>query len=519
MQKNNCKLKTIFKKGLSFSIALALGAAATSLNLAKTAEATAPGVTSAKTVYLAGEKVEQISGATKLKVNGNEVTENPMSHIMATSDTELIFGDNETPTNWSNEVNVTVYDWDEINATGESIKIKDGTTDTDAKTAILKAIKTSNVSGAHGSEIEEKLNNGTIKVGGSALTDIDYDKHNGKEITLTSGEKDFTIATLEVTSDVKSVDLKSAPTKQVYINTNKTIDLTGLALTVTYAKGSPVDIEWTAETKDDFELKGKIINATGSTDADVKHGEALSNSIYDIKVTYDGKETTKTFDLALCSTQTSDSTTKAIVSVMADTKPTVDLLDIDKDSKDTLLADFSAEEPQVIFAKNVIAANYKYTVGQFDVKLYVGTAYKGEKVTVKHLASDDIETYIRTVDENGYVEVSVDSLSPFMVVLGVTEADKKAAEETEKKNEEADKDEDADKNEATKKDDVANAENTATVAPTNTESVKTADSKGTSKSVKTGDASVIAFSVFGFVALVSAAVLAFMKKNRKNLEK
>lgn len=57
MQKNNCKIKTIFKKGLSFSIALALGAAATSLNLAKTAEATLSG-TPSKTVYLAGEKVD-----------------------------------------------------------------------------------------------------------------------------------------------------------------------------------------------------------------------------------------------------------------------------------------------------------------------------------------------------------------------------------------------------------------------------------------------------------------------------
>ena len=50
MQKNNCKLKTILKKGLSFSIALALSVAATSLNLAKPAEATQPNVGSARTV-------------------------------------------------------------------------------------------------------------------------------------------------------------------------------------------------------------------------------------------------------------------------------------------------------------------------------------------------------------------------------------------------------------------------------------------------------------------------------------
>lgn len=109
MQKNNCKLKTIFKKGLSFSIALALGAAATSLNLAKTAKADAPDVSEARGVYLAGEKVESIEGATKLKVN-DEIITNPMDHLMTTGDKKLNFGDDTDETEWSKDVNVTVYD-------------------------------------------------------------------------------------------------------------------------------------------------------------------------------------------------------------------------------------------------------------------------------------------------------------------------------------------------------------------------------------------------------------------------
>ena len=48
---------------------------------------------------------------------------------------------------------------------------------------------------------------------------------------------------------------------------------------------------------------------------------------------------------------------------------------------------------------------------------------------------------------------------------------------------------------------------------------KEAAAKSASKSVKTGDASIVAFSVFGFIAFVSAAILVFMKKNRKDFEK
>lgn len=138
MQKNNCKLKTIFKKGLSFSIALALGAAATSLNLAKTAKADTPDVSDARKVYLAGEKVESIKGATKLKVNDKEISTDPMSYLMTTSDKKLKFGDatDENETKWSDDVNVTVYDWANIYK-GTTVKAAHGAAHDTARDAIV----------------------------------------------------------------------------------------------------------------------------------------------------------------------------------------------------------------------------------------------------------------------------------------------------------------------------------------------------------------------------------------------
>ena len=125
------------------------------------------------------------------------------------------------------------------------------------------------------------------------------------------------------------------------------------------------------------------------------------------------------------------------------------------------------------------------------VALNVGKNYAGQTVTVKHLSNDEIETFVDKVDSDGIVTVSVSSLSPFMVALGATEEEQSAAAETEQKNAE-------EKAEAAKKEAAA---------------------KSASKSVKTGDASIVAFSVFGFIAFVSAAILVFMKKNRKDFEK
>lgn len=486
MQKNNCKLKTIFKKGLSFSIALALGAAATSLNLAKTAKADAPDVSAAREVYLAGEKVESIEGATKLKVNDEEITPNPMDHLMTTGDKKLNFGDDtdenetETETEWSKDVNVTVYDWAKIYK-GTTVKVAHGT----ATNAMFTAENINFGGGVDGNSaaVREILNKGELHVDGieGAVTKIDYTAHNGKKASVKVGNVDCPLGTLEVSRNVKAVSLAKEPTENCYIEGEK-INLSGLALNVTYEDDGKATVEWTEETKDAFTFSSN----------DVEQDKEISQTINDITVTYEGVTATEKFTLYFCKTLSKEAGNIAKINGVFDKLDVVDAIALSEnnDNYKKLKDDFSDENAQVIFAYDIIA-NYDASIGKMKVALNVGKNYAGQTVTVKHLSNDEIETFVDKVDSDGIVTVSVSSLSPFMVALGATEEDKSAAAETEQKNAE-------EKAEAAKKEAAA---------------------KSASKSVKTGDASIVAFSVFGFIAFVSAAILVFMKKNRKDFEK
>lgn len=484
MQKNNCKLKTIFKKGLSFSIALALGAAATSLNLAKTAKADAPDVSAARVVYLAGEKVESIEGATKLKVNDEKITPNPMDHLMTTGDKKLNFGDdtdeNETETEWSKDVNVTVYDWANIYK-GTTVKVAHGT----ATNAMFTAENINFGGGVDGNSaaVREILNKGELHVDGieGAVTKIDYTAHNGKKASVKVGNVDCPLGTLEVSRNVKAVSLAKEPTENCYIEGEK-INLSGLALNVTYEDDGKATVEWTEETKDAFTFSSN----------DVEQDKEISQTINDITVTYEGVTATEKFTLYFCKTLSKEAGNIAKINGVFDKLDVVDAIALSEnnDNYKKLKDDFSDENAQVIFAYDIIA-NYDASIGKMKVALNVGKNYAGQTVTVKHLSNDEIETFVDKVDSDGIVTVSVSSLSPFMVALGATEEDKSAAAETEQKNAE-------EKAEAAKKEAAA---------------------KSASKSIKTGDASIVAFSVFGFIAFVSAAILVFMKKNRKDFEK
>lgn len=486
MQKNNCKLKTIFKKGLSFSIALALGAAATSLNLAKTAKADAPDVSAARVVYLAGEKVESIEGATKLKVNDEKITPNPMDHLMTTGDKKLNFGDDtdenetETETEWSKDVNVTVYDWANIYK-GTTVKVAHGT----ATNAMFTAENINFGGGVDGNSaaVREILNKGELHVDGieGAVTKIDYTAHNGKKASVKVGNVDCPLGTLEVSRNVKAVSLAKEPTENCYIEGEK-INLSGLALNVTYEDDGKATVEWTEETKDAFTFSSN----------DVEQDKEISQTINDITVTYEGVTATEKFTLYFCKTLSKEAGNIAKINGVFDKLDVVDAIALSEnnDNYKKLKDDFSDENAQVIFAYDIIA-NYDASIGKMKVALNVGKNYAGQTVTVKHLSNDEIETFVDKVDSDGIVTVSVSSLSPFMVALGATEEDKSAAAETEQKNAE-------EKAEAAKKEAAA---------------------KSASKSVKTGDASIVAFSVFGFIAFVSAAILVFMKKNRKDFEK
>lgn len=484
MQKNNCKLKTIFKKGLSFSIALALGAAATSLNLAKTAEA-AVDTLGARTVYLAGENAEFDTsgwsnkpsyystgdGENWLSVNEPVKLNSDMTKLEIASDDS---GSDKT------DYTFKVYDWAKIYK-GTTVKVAHGT----ATNAMFTAENINFGGGVDGNSaaVREILNKGELHVDGieGAVTKIDYTAHNGKKASVKVDNVDCPLGTLEVSRNVKAVSLAKEPTENCYIEGEK-INLSGLALNVTYEDDGKATVEWTEETKDAFTFSSN----------DVEQDKEISQTINDITVTYEGVTATEKFTLYFCKTLSKEAGNIAKINGVFDKLDVVDAIALSEnnDNYKKLKDDFSDENAQVIFAYDIIA-NYDASIGKMKVALNVGKNYAGQTVTVKHLSNDEIETFVDKVDSDGIVTVSVSSLSPFMVALGATEEDKSAAAETEQKNAE-------EKAEAAKKEAAA---------------------KSASKSVKTGDASIVAFSVFGFIAFVSAAILVFMKKNRKDFEK
>ena len=484
MQKNNCKLKTIFKKGLSFSIALALGAAATSLNLAKTAEA-AVDTLGARTVYLAGENAEfDTSGwSNKPSCYSKGDGENWLSvnePVKLNSDmTKLEIASDDSSSD-KTDYTFKVYDWAKIYK-GTTVKVAHGT----ATNAMFTAENINFGGGVDGNSaaVREILNKGELHVDGieGAVTKIDYTAHNGKKASVKVGNVDCPLGTLEVSRNVKAVSLAKEPTENCYIEGEK-INLSGLALNVTYEDDGKATVEWTEETKDAFTFSSN----------DVEQDKEISQTINDITVTYEGVTATEKFTLYFCKTLSKEAGNIAKINGVFDKLDVVDAIALSEnnDNYKKLKDDFSDENAQVIFAYDIIA-NYDASIGKMKVALNVGKNYAGQTVTVKHLSNDEIETFVDKVDSDGIVTVSVSSLSPFMVALGATEEDKSAAAETEQKNAE-------EKAEAAKKEAAA---------------------KSASKSVKTGDASIVAFSVFGFIAFVSAAILVFMKKNRKDFEK
>lgn len=491
MQKNNCKLKTIFKKGLSFSIALALGAAATSLNLAKTAEASAPVVTdgTVRKIYLSGEKIDVATGiangVTKIKVNDDakEITD-VANYVMTEAVTKVTFGNNDGDADAT--TGFKVYDWAKIYDTSKTLKVShnSGT----VKTEVLDVLSFKDLNGGnemeHAAALCALLESGVITIDGTGIgksDKFDYTKHNGKAISVKVGDVVCPLGTLEVSRNVKAVSLAKEPTENCYIEGEK-INLSGLALNVTYEDDGKATVEWTEETKDAFTFSSN----------DVEQDKEISQTINDITVTYEGVTATEKFTLYFCKTLSKEAGNIAKINGVFDKLDVVDAIALSEnnDNYKKLKDDFSDENAQVIFAYDIIA-NYDASIGKMKVALNVGKNYAGQTVTVKHLSNDEIETFVDKVDSDGIVTVSVSSLSPFMVALGATEEDKSAAAETEQKNAE-------EKAEAAKKEAAA---------------------KSASKSVKTGDASIVAFSVFGFIAFVSAAILVFMKKNRKDFEK
>ena len=180
MQKNNCKLKTIFKKGLSFSIALALGAAATSLNLAKTAEASAT-VTNLREVYLKGEKVSlmrnDFSGnvpdteADKVTAveetiskSGYKADNNGLDTVLDKAGEGKISYNDSSVSSGVTQEEVTVYDWANTYKKGTTVEVAHGT----ATNAMFTAENINFGGGVDGNSaaVREILNKGELHVDG-----------------------------------------------------------------------------------------------------------------------------------------------------------------------------------------------------------------------------------------------------------------------------------------------------------------------------------------------------------------
>ena len=374
------------------------------MNLAKTAEAALSGDPN-KTVYLAGEKVDAkgISGDTvthvKLTQNGTKGDAIAIADATVTADTTAIdFGGSDSSFDVEDQA-VTVYDWANIYK-GTTVKVAHGT----ATNAMFTAENINFGGGVDGNSaaVREILNKGELHVDGieGAVTKIDYTAHNGKKASVKVGNVDCPLGTLEVSRNVKAVSLAKEPTENCYIEGEK-INLSGLALNVTYEDDGKATVEWTEETKDAFTFSSN----------DVEQDKEISQTINDITVTYEGVTATEKFTLYFCKTLSKEAGNIAKINGVFDKLDVVDAIALSEnnDNYKKLKDDFSDENAQVIFAYDIIA-NYDASIGKMKVALNVGKNYAGQTVTVKHLSNDEIETFVDKVDSDGIVTVSVSSL-------------------------------------------------------------------------------------------------------------
>ena len=517
MQKNNCKLKTIFKKGLSFSIALALGAAATSLNLARTASATLPAVGSARTVYLAGEKADfttdwttvpthySLDGGTSWQGVATEAT-------LDSSMTTIKVGDSATGGNTA-DYSFKVYDWSTIYS-GTEVSAKHGQNHATALSAIVDSLtfNLGSSASAHVTALAAVLKTGTLQLSSdsSKIDPIDYAKHNGQAVQIAVNGVVCKLGTLHVNRDdqLKSIDLVSAPTTYFYVAGGK-VDYAGLIIKANYSVGDSEEIAWDETTSSKFTIQDNTSSA-------VAQGADIIASYENMKVIYDngsGRATlADAFSLffGACRTLTAGALGSLECVTTPNTALTISALAETNDNYKTLLSTFS-DDASILRAYEVDVTNGKVYLENslMYLKLYVGLNYAGQTVTAKHLVGDKVETWVDTVDKDGYVTLGVNSLSPFMIALGATTDDEKEAEETEKKIEEATKD-----NASANDSDGSAASGTSASGAS-----ASGSSKSGSSSVKTGDAAFVGFSVCGLIALISAAVLAFLKKQRTLFEK
>lgn len=536
MQKNSLNLKEIFKKGLSFSIALALSAAATSLNLAKTANADVPTITAAtvRSVYVEGEKPSYVGvkvGASDAKsgnchVYGSGVSTDTTDVAVLTTDRTSIWYADDAKKEDRIEQKISVKTWDAVHPTTPEKEVAAGTTistylkangfflqndlvgSVDALTkmttdlagydlmigdAALAKAATATVADHNGKTVKIKMNGDaskiydvcTLKVYENPTT-LRVDKPSGLSWVADAGDSayDFPDFVIEIKKDDKDArkiaynDSTKGNFKFAMRNVGETTTklATFTALPTFEKKSKEFKIQYTDP------VTGAVL--TSSDEQLLHYWYVETKSITDI-------------DPAKITANMSDNFKYSVVDLAENS-------DVYKKIKSTLKSG-----AEIIYA-NTISALSGIISGKATVGLKVGKEYKNQQVTVTKLANDDsgkMSNFVKTVDSDGFVTIKTDDLGHFVVSLGVNAV----AEESKEDNKQAEENKSAE--EAKKAEETKKAEENKSADSSKSAS---SSSKSASSSAKTGDNSIVMFSAFGFVALISALALFMMKKNRKS---
>ena len=480
------KMQTIFKKGLSLSIAMALGVAATSLNLAKTADADQPTLDgSVRTVYLAGEAIDMETGvtagdATHVKINnaGEYITGDDLSAYKLTPDvTSIMYSDGTTDA--AAATTVTVYNWADIYKQS-GITMKHGEA---INTQFTGETINFNGTDANSAAIRTLLGSATYKIGGTVVTgNVNYASHNGKKMVATVNGVECDLGTLTVSRSASKLELLSAPTALGYYQ-GKKISMDGLKIKVSYSVGEAVEVAWTKDNAKDFTFTYGDANTELSNDAAM-----IAEGFENVHVKYDGKEIEDAFSFVCCSTTLVERKT-ALGSVSGNLKSDVQVT-MKAVTEGEAFEALKKEAGNAAIIKTIeVVVDPAACVGDLTFRFNLGKAYAGKTVSVLQLSGDNLDIHTPvTVGDDGFVEVYNSHASTFMIVEGAV-ATGTAKEETKA---EAGKDAAADKKEEA--------------------ATKESGSSKSGGSVKTGDNAVVVMSSLALVALLSYVALVLLKK-------
>lgn len=478
------KMQTIFKKGLSLSIAMALGVAATSVNLAKTAEAAPITEGTVRKVYLAGEKLsaEGLAGGPASHFKIGAAADVVANLPVVTQSGTVTFQDDEPGTN-TLEVPYTVYDWANVYK-GTSVTAAHNAAHDTVRNAIVDEL--SLAASYHVFRTYLKTCELQLADGGKKIDTVSYASHNDKDVQLKSPNGDFVykLGKLQVEREISQVDLESAPAKLGYSLDDK-VDFSGLKVKVTYTNKDTEIVEYKEDNKKLFAFIDADSNAITADTKVKKNIEGIRVSYNNVAV--NDVESNK-FNFYLCNKN--QTLTFGNVSVQGNfvdgTSLSVQELADSTETYQKLAA--QAGSAKILGAFNFQIKPLAWS-GDALLGFYVGEDRAGQTVTIIDMHADGtFGSKTVTVAKNGYAFLTHAPYGAFMIVEGAVAAGGAASE--------AGKDAGS-KSEETSKDAGSKSEG------------------GSSKSggsVKTGDNSVVAMSALALVALLSYVALFLLKK-------